>query len=1188
LPANYYYRLFILAIPTDVADRFVSFLRYPVRIPPTRPKVFGLGGFVKIAIVIAMLSGAGWLFFQNTVHSKLTGAVADKIQTFVQPLGMTSQIGGAHFNQGVGLSLDNVSLELPSTSQQPSSKLSIAQIQIHSKSTLTDLVSGSLQPQAIELKRAKFQIVRDPSGTIDLTPVVQQLANFPRPAGQKLAPIVLRDSEIQFFDLGQNLPSVQLTNVNFVVSPKQHQSSRLIHIQGEFRTPAISKITVSLFVNLDNQDWQAQLTADQATISQQIIDSLPPSIAGQIAQPDSLSGTLSFSATADSRHGDNALPRFELNGRLERFSLDDSRLPLPLRDCSATFLINNDGVVVQNAAGTLEGQSTFNVSYVQSGLLQKTAWRCKGDVKQFLFDRRPRLRPWLPKFCDKFCRDFSPTGTSDISFDLSHDGNKLSRTITGILTDMSFSFIRMPYRVDHCTGQVKLVNDRCDFVLRSKIENQPVGLHGFANNLGPGLLPTYQVNLQVPGSVRIDEKLLTAADAQPKLAEVVRAFNPTGRVGGSGTIERRKPLGPIEKRFELRLSDCNIRHKNFDYPIYNVAGNVSVKNSSYVFKNLSGNNSSGFVDCQGVWNAREGLNLNFQCRSIPLNDQLRLALKPEIQAIWQGFQPRGTIDQLNVAMTMPVGAKEVELDVEATLPEVSDANSNYVSIFPTWFPYKINYLAGKINVGHGRIVLTDMSGRHNSTTLACHGRGSYSDASWSLRLKNLLVNSLQVDADLLAAVPKSMQTPLAQLRFSGLANVNGQITLGGAKQSNQFNQRQPRSNNPRPSTGNTIQLVSHLSTDAGDDSRYDAQVQDSKSSMAWNVTVNMAQASMLVGLPLKNVFGGVKLTGIYDGETVVCNGQVDFDSLTAYDNQVTNVTGPFKIENHRVSAGTFVNAETRMPSQMHASNIRTGQPPSRQINTANSISGILHKGVVRLDAQMNTSTKGEFYLQTTMADGCLLTACQELAPDLQDVSGHSFAQFRMQGDASGTHSHRGNGTIQLRDAKIYELPVFISLLKILNVRQLTRTAFDSGDIEFQIMGERIIFDRMEFTGDAISLIGNGEMNLDWDIDLDFYSVMGRNKIEIPLISKLYRAGSQRTLAIKIDGKLDNPRTHRQVLPELNDNLNRLFNGQQKSLARQIKPLPARPSTTNQPIHLGESYFQQPSNQPIQFPNRLRR
>jgi hypothetical protein len=273
---------------------------------------------------------------------------------------------------------------------------------------------------------------------------------------------------------------------------------------------------------------------------------------------------------------------------------------------------------------------------------------------------------------------------------------------------------------------------------------------------------------------------------------------------------------------------------------------------------------------------------------------------------------------------------------------------------------------------------------------------------------------------------------------------------------------------------------------------------------------------------------------------------------------------------------------------MHASNIRTGQPSSRQINTANSISGILHKGVVRLDAQMNTSTKGEFYLQTTMADGCLLTACQELAPDLQDVSGHSFAQFRMQGDASGTHSHRGNGTIQLRDAKIYELPVFISLLKILNVRQLTRTAFDSGDIEFQIMGERIIFDRMEFTGDAISLIGNGEMNLDWDIDLDFYSVMGRNKIEIPLISKLYRAGSQRTLAIKIDGKLDNPRTHRQVLPELNDNLNRLFNGQQKSLARQIKPLPARSSTTNQPIHLGESYFQQPSNQPIQFPNRLRR
>ena len=62
-------------------------------------------------------------------------------------------------------------------------------------------------------------------------------------------------------------------------------------------------------------------------------------------------------------------------------------------------------------------------------------------------------------------------------------------------------------------------------------------------------------------------------------------------------------------------------------------------------------------------------------------------------------------------------------------------------------------------------------------------------------------------------------------------------------------------------------------------------------------------------------------------------------------------------------------------------------------------------------------------------------------------------------------------------------------------------------MDFVIQGETIDFKKMEFLGDAISLIGNGKMNIDWDIDLNFYSILGRNRINIPLISELYRAGS---------------------------------------------------------------------------------
>ena len=85
----------------------------------------------------------------------------------------------------------------------------------------------------------------------------------------------------------------------------------------------------------------------------------------------------------------------------------------------------------------------------------------------------------------------------------------------------------------------------------------------------------------------------------------------------------------------------------------------------YTFSDLSGNNSSGKVSCNGNWNRINGLNARFLCESVPLNDQLRFALKPDLREIWNGFRPRGTLDFLRVDMRLPYNAPEVDLVVEA-------------------------------------------------------------------------------------------------------------------------------------------------------------------------------------------------------------------------------------------------------------------------------------------------------------------------------------------------------------------------------------------------------------------------------------------------------------------------------------------------------------------------------------------
>ena len=59
---------------------------------------------------------------------------------------------------------------------------------------------------------------------------------------------------------------------------------------------------------------------------------------------------------------------------------------------------------------------------------------------------------------------------------------------------------------------------------------------------------------------------------------------------------------------------------------------------------------------------------------------------------------------------------------------------------------------------------------------------------------------------------------------------------------------------------------------------------------------------------------------------------------------------------------------------------------------------------------------------------------------------------------------------------MYELPVMISLLKILSIRPPDQNAFSDATIDYRIEGEHIYFDRIDFHGDAISLRGKGEMD----------------------------------------------------------------------------------------------------------------
>ena len=129
-----------------------------------------------------------------------------------------------------------------------------------------------------------------------------------------------------------------------------------------------------------------------------------------------------------------------------------------------------------------------------------------------------------------------------------------------------------------------------------------------------------------------------------------------------------------------------------------------------------------------------------------------------------------------------------------------------------------------------------------------------------------------------------------------------------------------------------------------------------------------------------------------------------------------------------------------------------------------------------------------------------LTAAQI---DVQKFGRHNLGpQSQMEGKADGKLSLRGTSegvptldgyaTFNIVAAKLYNLPLILDLLKFLGLRLPDRTAFVEAHALARIRGPRGELRKLELQGNAISLSGKGEFNLDGtDLQVEFYPTWGR-------------------------------------------------------------------------------------------------
>jgi len=95
-----------------------------------------------------------------------------------------------------------------------------------------------------------------------------------------------------------------------------------------------------------------------------------------------------------------------------------------------------------------------------------------------------------------------------------------------------------------------------------------------------------------------------------------------------------------------------------------------------------------------------------------------------------------------------------------------------------------------------------------------------------------------------------------------------------------------------------------------------------------------------------------------------------------------------------------------------------------------------------------------------------------------------------------------------------------------------RTAFEEARVQFKIEGPQARIDKLDLIGNAISLRGQGTLNLDGsNVNLDFNADWSRFPQMLPEgISAIPRAISDQILKIKMRGKIGKPRFEKELMP----------------------------------------------------------
>jgi hypothetical protein len=1050
-----------------------------------------------LTIAAALVAGVvAALTLYSQFDEEIRCHIQARFDKHYRPRGLKVQIRSTELVKGVGIRVRGLSIAEPGAAGPHPEIFHVEEAMLECSTELKDLIDGNPQVRRVTIRRPTLWMTHRPDGswsTAKLLPT-PQLGDHPPEVK------VEGGGVIEIFDpLRSPASTLVLRDVNLSLTPEptkasplplekgqREKGSQVRRLKGMFSGDGFRNVEVEGLVDLQKPGFSIRGQAEAVEISPELHNSLPGPLGAKLSGLPGLRGQANVRFTLSYDPAANVPLQYDVTGRFFRGRIDDARLPHAISDIRAAVHIDNGGFAIDDFSAR-SGQASLRMTLRRSGFAPDSPMSLAAELRQFDLDRA--LLDCLPSWAREQWYKYRPAGEVDADVKLTFDGRTWRPEAAVRCLNVSFTHYKLPLRLDHGRGTLDLKDDQLKLKLKAYRGREEINLS--ADVAHPFTAPTGSFKA-TGDNIQIDEALLDALPEKPR--EVARSLNPSGAVSFEMRIWRDRPDEPMHKHLQLALNRCSIRYVKFPYPISNIRGALDMLDGVWAFSNIDGNNDRARVMCSG--SLAPGLQgnelvLNIVGRNVALGDELRDAQIPHIQQVWRDMRPAGAVD-LSAEVRYLVDTKKFNVGVRIR-PQPQSA-----SIEPVHFPYKLDRLQGEFVYRNedNRVDFDLQKGEHGPVAVSSKGSCNFMpDGRWNIRFEGLTANKLRADRDLIQALPERLRKAVVELNPTGTASLRGNLNL----------ERTGRSGEPMQSR--------------------------------WDVRLGLQQSNVQIGgLPVESVHGEVALMGGFDGRQLLSRGELDLDSLKYKDCQFTQVRGPIWIDDGRVLWGACVD----QPNNGAVACEATG-PMRAQRKAEASLFG----GKFYADGWATLGPEPRYKVLATLADADLAICARDFGSGRNNLRGKILFRADLEGAGRTRNALSGKGDVHLTQGNVYELPVMISLLKLLNLRTPDQNAFSDATINFNIEGEHIYLDGIDFRGDAISLRGKGEMDFQSAVKMTLYAAVGRGELDLPVVKQVFSGASKQIMLIHVDGTLQNPETRREVLPAVKEAL-QIIGGEQEN------------------------------------------